>query len=56
MGCLYYAGFMREFLTRMYQYNTHKYSNQKTWAILFIKCMEHFDANDIGLDIDGELF
>ena len=52
-----YAGFMKDFLTKMYEYEHVKKSNQKNWSdFLFKNAWRHFDLNDIGLDVDNELF
>ena len=52
-----YAGFMKDFLSKMYNYEHDKKSNQKTWSdFLFKNAWRHFDLTDIGLDTDNELF
>ena len=52
-----YAGFLEKFLENMYSYDSDLKSNQKTWSnFLFRKAWKHFDMEEIGLDINNELF
>jgi hypothetical protein len=51
-----YAGYMRQFLEKMYSQDYNKKSNQKTWS-KFINSKDHdFDLSGFGVDIDSELF
>ena len=51
-----YAGYMRQFLEKMYSQDYNKKSNQKTWS-KFINSKEHdFDLSHFGVDIESELF
>ena len=52
-----YAGFLEKFLETMYTYESDSKSNQKTWSnFLFRNAWKHFSMEDIGLDINNELF
>lgn len=52
-----YAGFLKDFITKMYEYDHVKKSNQKTWSdFLFKNAWRHFDMEDIGLDTGNEIF
>lgn len=52
-----YAGFLEKFLESMYTYDCDTKSNQKTWSnFLFRNAWKHLDLEDIGLDVDNELF